>query len=63
MTEKGELIVGEIDMGQGPISLVPFDAEPIHIHGSPVDIRIAPIPKSRVDIGTIHVHASMLTGV
>ena len=51
MIEKEELIVGEIDMRQGPISPVPVDA------------RIVPIPKNRVDTQTVHTHASIQTGV
>ena len=60
MTKKGELIVGETDMGlivgetdmgQSPISPVPVDA------------GIVPIPESRVKNETIHIHASMLTEV
>ena len=50
MTEKGELIVGETDMGWSPISLVPFD------------VRIVPSPESCVEIETIHVQASMPIG-
>ena len=51
ITKKGDLIVGKIIMGRGPISLVPVNA------------GIVPIPKSRVDTRTDHVHVSMLIGV
>ena len=73
--EKGELIVGEIDMGRGLISPVPIDTRTVHICRSPVDPGIVPIPKShdnvgaipipesRVDTGTVHAHVSMSTGV
>ena len=43
-TKKGDLIVGEIVMGRGPISLVPVNVEIVHIHGSPVNT------------GTVHIH-------
>ena len=63
MTEKGKLIVGEINMGRGPISLVPVDIETVCGHGSPVDIETIPILESHVDTGTVHANVSMLTGV
>ena len=43
MIEKGELIVGEINMGRGPINLVPVDVKTVRIRESPVDVRIVPI--------------------
>ena len=45
MNEKGELIMGETDTGQSPISSVPIDA------------RIIPVLESHVDaeIGRAHV--------
>ena len=63
MTEKGKLIVGEINMGRGPISLVPVDIGTVCGHGSPVDIETIPILESHVDTGTVHANVSMLTGV
>ena len=63
MTEKGKLIVGEIDMGRGPISPVFINVRTVRVHRSPVDTKTVPIPESHVDIGTVHAYASMLTGV
>ena len=63
MIEKEELIVGEIDMGQGPISSVPVDAGIIPIPENHVDARTVPIPKNRVDTGTVHTHTSIPTRV
>lgn len=34
MNEWRDLTVGEIVMGQGPISLVPNDSENCHVHGN-----------------------------
>ena len=45
MTKKGKLIVGEIDMGWGPISPILVDVGTICVHGSPVDTRTVPIPE------------------
>ena len=63
MNKKGELIVGETDTGQSPISPVPVDAGIVPIPESHVDAGTVPIPESRVETGTIRVHASMSTGV
>ena len=63
MIEKGELIVGEINMGRGPINLVPVDVKTVRIRESPVDVGIVPILESHVDTGTTHVHAVMSIGV
>ena len=63
MTEKGELIVGEIDIGWGLISLVLVDVGTIHIHRSPVDAGTVPIPESRINTGTVHAYVSMPTKV
>ena len=49
--EKGELIMGKIVIGRGPISLVLVNIRISHIHGSPVNV------------GTVHVHGNMQTGV
>ena len=57
-TEKGDLIVGEIAMGRGPISLVPVDVKIVHIHGSLVNAKAIHIHRSPVDAGTIHIHGS-----
>ena len=59
MTEKEELIVGEINMGRGPINLVPINAETIRICESLINTGIVPIPKSHINTGTAHVHAIM----
>ena len=53
MTEKEELIVGEIDMGQGSISPVPVDAEIVPIPESHVDAGTVPIPENHVDARTV----------
>ena len=63
MTKKGKLIVGEIDMGWGPISPVLVDIRTVRVHGSPIDTGTVPIPESRVNIGIVHAHASMPIGV
>ena len=63
MIEKGELIVGEINIGWGPISPVLVDVGTVRVHGSLIDTGTVPIPESRVDIGIVHAHASMPTGV
>ena len=63
MNEKGKLIVGEINIRRGPISLVPVDIRTVCVHGSPVNIETVPIPESHVDTGTIHANVSMLTRV
>ena len=59
MTEKGELIVGEIDMGRGLISSVLVDVGTFCVHGSPVDVGTVPILESHVNTGTVHTYASM----
>ena len=63
MTEKGDLIVGEIITGRGPISLVSVNIGTVDIHGNPVDVRIVHIHGSPVNDGIVHVHGSMQTGV
>ena len=63
MIEKGELIVGEINLGRGAINLVPVDVKTVRIRESPVDVGIVPILESHVDTGTTHVHAVMSIGV
>ena len=59
MTVKGELIVGEIGMGRGPISLVLVDIGIVPTPKSHTDAGTIPILESRVDIGTVHIHASI----
>ena len=39
ITEKGDLIVGKIVIGWGPISLVPINVRMVHIHGIPLTSR------------------------
>ena len=51
MTEKGEMVVREIDGGWGPIGPVPAHKGTVHI------------PESHADVGIIRVHADMSTGV
>ena len=75
MNEKGELVVGEIDVGRSPISLVLVnvgivptpknhdDAKTVPIPESHVDIGTVPIPESRVETKIVRVHVSMPTGV
>ena len=63
ITKKGDLIVGKIIMGRGPISLVPVNIGIIHIHGNPVDAGTVHIHRSLVNVGTVHVHKNMQTGV
>ena len=75
MTEKGELIVGETDMGWSPISLVPFDVRIVPTPEGHIDVGTVPIPESHIDTGTvpipkscvktrtIRIHVSMLTEV
>ena len=63
MIEKGELIVGEINMGWGPINPVPVDVGIAPIPKSHVNTGTVPILESRVNTGTIHIHTSMLTEV
>ena len=53
MNEKGKLIVGEIDMGWSPISLVPVDAEIVLIPKSHVDTGTIPNLESLVETGTV----------
>ena len=63
MTKKGELIVGETDIGRSPINPVPVDARIVPILESHVDAGTVPNPKSRVKTETVHIHTSMLTEV
>ena len=61
--EKGDLIVREIVMGRGPVSLVPVDVRIVHIHGSPIDAGIVHIHGNPIGTGTIQVHKSMQTEI
>ena len=63
MTKKGEWIVGEINMGRGPISPIPVVVWTVHVHKSPVDTETVPIPESRVNTRIVHAHTCMPTGV
>ena len=54
ITEKGDLIVGKIIMGQGPIGLVPIDVEIVHIHRNPIDTKTVRIRGSPINVRTIH---------
>ena len=63
ITKKGDLIVGKIVMGQGPISPVPVDVGIFHIHGNPVDAETVHIHRSPVNVGTVHVHRNIQAGV
>jgi len=56
--EKGDLILREIVMGRGPVSLVPVDVRIVHIYGSPIDAGIVHIHGNPVDAGTVHIHES-----
>ena len=48
MNEKGELIVGETDTGQSPISPVLVDPKIVPILESHVDTGTVPIPESLI---------------
>ena len=63
ITEKGDLIVGKIVLGWGPINPVPISVGIIHIHRNPIDVETVYIHGSLVNIGTIHIHRNMQTGV
>ena len=75
MSEKGELVVGEIGVGRSPVSLVLVnagivptpknhdDTKTVPIPESHVDIGTVPIPESRVETKIVRVHVSMPTGV
>ena len=63
ITERGDLIVGKIVMGQGPISLVPVDVKIAHIHGNPIDTKTVHIHRIPVNIESIHVQGNMQTEV
>ena len=51
ITEKGNLVVGKIVMGQDPISLVLVSVGIVHVRRNPVDTQ------------TVHVHGNMQTGI
>ena len=63
ITEKGDLIMGKIVMGRGPISLVLVNIGIAHIHENPVDTETVHIHRSPVNVGTVHVHGNMQIGV
>ena len=54
ITERGDLIVGEIAMGRGQISSVPVDVGIVHIHENPIDDGTVHIHGSPVNVGTVH---------
>ena len=59
MTEKRGPIVGEIDMRRGSINPVLIDIGTVHIYRSFIDSQIVLVPKSHVNIETVHIHVSM----
>ena len=59
ITKKGDLIVGKIVMGQGPLNLVPVDVGIVHTHGNPVDNEAAHTYRSLVNVGIVHTHGNM----
>ena len=75
MTEKEGKIVWGIDVGRDPTSLVLVHVGIVPIHKNHADVGATPIPEnhiiartvlilgSRIDVGSTHVHAGMLTGV
>ena len=63
MTEKGGMVVWEIDVGRDPTSLVPVHVRIITVHKNHVDVGTVLFLESHVDVGTIHVHVDMSTGV
>ena len=63
MTEKGGMVVWEIDVGRDPTSLVPVHVGIITVHKNHVDVGTVLFLESHVDVGTIHIHADMPTGI
>ena len=63
ITEKERIVVWEIDVGGNPTNPVHVYAGIVPVHKNHVDAEATFIPKNRVDIGTVRVHAGMLTGV
>ena len=63
MSEKGGMVVREIDGGWGPIGLVPAHKGTVHIHRSHIDTGVVLIPESHVDVGIVRIHTDMSIGV
>ena len=63
ITEKGDLIMGKIVMGRGPISPIPVDVGTVHIHGNPIGVGTVHIRRSLINVEIIHVYGNMQTGV
>ena len=63
ITEKGDLVLGKIVIGQDPINLVPVDVGIVHVHRNLVDTKIVHVHGSPVNVGTVHVHGNTQTGV
>ena len=63
MTEKGGMLVWEIDVGKDPASPVPVHAGIVPFPENQVDAGTVPILESRIDVGTVHVHTGMPTEV
>ena len=53
MTEKGGMVVREIDVGRDPTSPVPIHAGIIPIHKNHVNVETTPVHKNHVDVGTV----------
>ena len=53
MTEKGRMVVWEIDVGRDPTNLVPEHARIIPVHKNHVDTGAIPTPENHVNAGTI----------
>ena len=53
MTEKGGMVVKEIDVGRDPTSPVPVHAGIIPIHKNHFKVETAPVHKNHVDVGTV----------
>ena len=63
ITEKEGMVVWEISVGGNPTNLAHGHAEIVPVHKNHVDPGTILILENRVNIGTIHVHPSMLTEV
>ena len=57
------MIVREIEVRRGPASPVPVNVEIVPFPEKHADAGTAYSPKSRVSIGTVHVHTDMMTVV
>ena len=75
MIEKKGKIVWGIDVGGDPASLVLVHVGIVPIHKNHADVGATPIPEnhigagtvlilgSRIEVGSVHIHVGMLTGV